>query len=114
MKLYTVIAALIIVVSTAAVVFIKRMRAARLAREKATQERQKAAGESAELVSFMQAAIAADQAWMRANDQAQAEALRRGDKAEWKRLFDEKGQRLSDAKGNMVDYLKMYYPFCAR
>ena len=65
---------------------------------------------NAGLASFIQAAIAADEAWMRANDQAQLEALRRGDKAEWKRLFDEKGERLSAAKGNMVSYLEKYYP----
>lgn len=62
------------------------------------------------LASFMQAAIAADEAWMRANDKAQLEALRGGDKAEWKRLFDQKGERLSAAKGDMLSYLEKYYP----
>jgi hypothetical protein len=66
--------------------------------------------EGAEKASFMLAAIAADQAWMEANTVAQTAALRRGDKAEYNRLFKEKGDRLQAAKGDMYDYLRKYYP----
>lgn len=78
--------------------------------ESARVAREIASRESAEKDSFMLAAIAADEAWMRANDQAQLDALKRSDKAEWNRLFKEKGDRLRAAKGDMFEYLQAYYP----
>jgi hypothetical protein len=59
--------------------------------------------------SFIQTAIAADEAWMRANDEAQLAAQKRGDKEAFHRLFSEKGERLRLAKADMVGYLRTYY-----
>lgn len=101
--LWVAVAALALGGLIAVLFFVKHRHAERAARETAARD-------SAKKGAFMIAAMAADDAWMQANDQAQANALKRGDKVEFNRLFKEKGDRLSVAKGDLFEYLRTYYP----
>ncbi len=64
--------------------------------------------------AFMLRATAADQAWMQANTKAQTAALQRGDQEEYKRLYDEKAERLRLGNKDLWEYYQKYYSHLRR
>ena len=66
-------------------------------------------GAAAEEASFLQAAIAADQAWFRTYDNNLLQAIKSGNKVEEKRLFDEANERLRAEKEDTFGYYRKYY-----